>query len=245
MDAFLAGEVGGAGTTFAASSKTKESLKEEPQTAGQTASKPKENAEVIHQVHRPSKSRYSLTLNSHKKLQTFVKDFPCTDISHEQPVDACTFQHKRVVVDKFTGATWIVHKGCVKYSKRVGGWLTSDQLQEVAAIVKALKEVDGAGGVVAQKHGGGGGTEETETITKAATAAGVKEPKVSISATHRADSITSQHPTVIPMTKCGTKWFSVDVGKKVDDAVLVEGVKDDDWEAVDAEEAVESEYVLV
>jgi hypothetical protein len=47
------------------------------------------------------------------------------------------------------------------------------------------------------------------------------------------------------MTKRGTKWFSVEVAKKVDDAVLVEGIEDDDWEAVDAEEAVESEYVLV
>jgi hypothetical protein len=166
MDAFLAGEVGGTGIAFAASSKSKKSLKEEPRVAAQVAVEPKENAEVTHQVDKPKKSRYYLSLNTHKKLQAFVQDFPCTDIAHEKPVDACTFQHKRVVVDKVTGAARIIHKGYEKYPKRVGGWLTDDQLQEVAAIAGACEEVDGVGRVVAQKQEGGRDLERAETVNK-------------------------------------------------------------------------------
>ena len=169
MDAFLAGEVG------VTRSKSKKSLKKEPQTAGQTASKPKENAEGTHQVDKPSKSGYCLSLNRHKELHTFIKDFPCTDISHERPVDACTFQHKRVAMDDFTGAARIVHKGCEKWPQRVGGWLTSDQLQEVAAIVKAHKEVRGVGAVFVPKQEGGRGLEKAETA-----AAGAQEEQTKL-----------------------------------------------------------------
>ena len=47
------------------------------------------------------------------------------------------------------------------------------------------------------------------------------------------------------MTKRGSKWLAVPAIEKFGDGVPVEGVEDDYWEAVDAEEAVESEYVLV